>query len=239
MPVARADDHPSFDLGGNTITGFASPSRGATECILYRVEVRPGAACPPTGTTIRTSSPSPPAAARCTSTTRCTRSARRHRGGADRRAAPPGCRRRRRRDRRDDAGRHEVHPRGRHGVGPALGRVTRWRLLLGRHAVRRPHGARRSRACWSPAARSDGWARTRARRGSRAPRTRSRAPAGRSRPGLIDVPRAPAVRRRPTSPPRARPHAGARRRSRRPRNAAPPPRARGHHRAGPRAAWPR
>ena len=47
MPVARADDHPSFELGGNTITGFASPSRGATECILYRVEVPPGGGLPP------------------------------------------------------------------------------------------------------------------------------------------------------------------------------------------------
>ncbi len=46
MPVARADDHPSFELAGNTITGFASPSRGATECILYRVEVPPGGELP-------------------------------------------------------------------------------------------------------------------------------------------------------------------------------------------------
>jgi quercetin dioxygenase-like cupin family protein len=47
MPVARADDHPSFELGGNTITGFASPSRGATECILYRIEMPPGGSLPP------------------------------------------------------------------------------------------------------------------------------------------------------------------------------------------------
>jgi quercetin dioxygenase-like cupin family protein len=47
MPVARADDHPTFELAGNTITGFASPSRGATECILYRVELPPGGGLPP------------------------------------------------------------------------------------------------------------------------------------------------------------------------------------------------
>ena len=46
MPVARAQDHPSFELAGNTITGFASPSCGATECILYRVEVPPAGGLP-------------------------------------------------------------------------------------------------------------------------------------------------------------------------------------------------
>ena len=46
MPVARAADHPSYELAGNTITAFASPSRGATECILYRVEVPPGGGLP-------------------------------------------------------------------------------------------------------------------------------------------------------------------------------------------------
>ena len=46
VPVVRADDHPSFELAGNTITGFAAPSRGATECILYRVEVPPGGGLP-------------------------------------------------------------------------------------------------------------------------------------------------------------------------------------------------
>ena len=46
MPVARADDQPTFELAGNTITGFASPSRGASECILYRLEMPPGGAVP-------------------------------------------------------------------------------------------------------------------------------------------------------------------------------------------------
>ncbi|MEO8292962.1 MAG: cupin domain-containing protein [Actinomycetota bacterium] len=46
MPVVRADDQPNFDLGGNTITGFASPSRGAAECILYRVEMPPSGTLP-------------------------------------------------------------------------------------------------------------------------------------------------------------------------------------------------
>jgi quercetin dioxygenase-like cupin family protein len=47
MPVTRSDDHPSFELAGNTITGFASPSRGASECILFRLEMPPGGTVPP------------------------------------------------------------------------------------------------------------------------------------------------------------------------------------------------
>ncbi len=47
MPVARSADHPAFDLGGNRITGLAAPSSGATECILYRVDVPPGGSLPP------------------------------------------------------------------------------------------------------------------------------------------------------------------------------------------------
>ena len=47
MPVARSSDHPTFELGGNTITGLMSPSRGSTENILYRIDVPPGGKLPP------------------------------------------------------------------------------------------------------------------------------------------------------------------------------------------------
>lgn len=47
MPVERADEHPTFALGGNTITSLAAPSRGAEEAALYRVEVPPGGGLPP------------------------------------------------------------------------------------------------------------------------------------------------------------------------------------------------
>lgn len=47
MPVERADEHPTFELGGNTITSLAAPSRGAVEAALYRVDVPPGGGLPP------------------------------------------------------------------------------------------------------------------------------------------------------------------------------------------------
>ena len=47
MPVARASDNPTFELGGNTITGLVSPSRGASECVLYRIDVPGGGKLPP------------------------------------------------------------------------------------------------------------------------------------------------------------------------------------------------
>lgn len=46
MPVERADEHPVHDLGGNTITSLAAPSRGATEVALFRTEVPPGGELP-------------------------------------------------------------------------------------------------------------------------------------------------------------------------------------------------
>ncbi len=46
MPLERAADHPTFELGGNAITSFAAPSRGADEAALYRVEVPPGGGLP-------------------------------------------------------------------------------------------------------------------------------------------------------------------------------------------------
>jgi quercetin dioxygenase-like cupin family protein len=42
MPVERANEHPVHDLGGNTITSLAAPSRGATEVALFRTEVPTG-----------------------------------------------------------------------------------------------------------------------------------------------------------------------------------------------------
>jgi quercetin dioxygenase-like cupin family protein len=46
VPVERADEHPTFELGGNSITSLAAPSRGAEEAALYRVEVPPGGGLP-------------------------------------------------------------------------------------------------------------------------------------------------------------------------------------------------
>ena len=47
MPVARSADHPTFDVERNAVTGIVSPSRGSTECILYRIDVPPGGKLPP------------------------------------------------------------------------------------------------------------------------------------------------------------------------------------------------
>ena len=46
MPIERAADHPTFELGGNTITSFAAPARGSDETALYRVDVPPGTGLP-------------------------------------------------------------------------------------------------------------------------------------------------------------------------------------------------
>jgi len=46
MPVARATENPTFQLGGNRITGLVSPSRGSSECILYRIDVPGGGKLP-------------------------------------------------------------------------------------------------------------------------------------------------------------------------------------------------
>jgi quercetin dioxygenase-like cupin family protein len=47
MPIERADEHPTFELGGNTITSFAAPGRGSDETALYRADVPPGGGLPP------------------------------------------------------------------------------------------------------------------------------------------------------------------------------------------------
>jgi quercetin dioxygenase-like cupin family protein len=46
MAVERAGDHPTFELGGNTVTSLAAPSRGAHEAALFRIEVPPGGGLP-------------------------------------------------------------------------------------------------------------------------------------------------------------------------------------------------
>jgi quercetin dioxygenase-like cupin family protein len=46
MPVERSHEHPTHDLGGNTITSLAAPSRGSTEVALFRTEVPPGGGLP-------------------------------------------------------------------------------------------------------------------------------------------------------------------------------------------------
>jgi quercetin dioxygenase-like cupin family protein len=46
VPVERADDHPTFELGGNTVTSLAAPSRGADEAALFRIAVPPGGGLP-------------------------------------------------------------------------------------------------------------------------------------------------------------------------------------------------
>ena len=47
MPVERAADHPTFELGETTITSFAAPARGAHEVTLYRADLPAGASLPP------------------------------------------------------------------------------------------------------------------------------------------------------------------------------------------------
>lgn len=46
MSVERVVDHPTFELGGNTITSLAAPARGADEAALFRIEVPPGGGLP-------------------------------------------------------------------------------------------------------------------------------------------------------------------------------------------------
>lgn len=46
MAVERAAEHPAFELGGNTITSYAAPSRGADEAALFRIDAPAGSGLP-------------------------------------------------------------------------------------------------------------------------------------------------------------------------------------------------
>jgi quercetin dioxygenase-like cupin family protein len=46
MPVERAADHPTFEVGGNLIVSLAAPERGSDETALFRVDLPPGGALP-------------------------------------------------------------------------------------------------------------------------------------------------------------------------------------------------
>jgi len=47
MPVESAADHPTFELGGNTITSLAAPARGATDAALFRIDLPAGGGLAP------------------------------------------------------------------------------------------------------------------------------------------------------------------------------------------------
>lgn len=47
MPILRFEDAPEYDLAGARIRGFASPSRGATETMCWRIELGPAQTLPP------------------------------------------------------------------------------------------------------------------------------------------------------------------------------------------------
>ena len=46
MPVERAADHPTFEIGGNAVTSFAAPARGADEAALFQIALPPGGGLP-------------------------------------------------------------------------------------------------------------------------------------------------------------------------------------------------
>jgi quercetin dioxygenase-like cupin family protein len=47
MPVERAADHPTFELGGNAITSLAAPARGSEETALFRIDLPADGGLPP------------------------------------------------------------------------------------------------------------------------------------------------------------------------------------------------
>ena len=44
--IERAEEHPTFELGGNSITSYAAPDRGADEAVLFRIDLPPGGGLP-------------------------------------------------------------------------------------------------------------------------------------------------------------------------------------------------
>ena len=47
MPVERAADHPTFDIGGNAVTSLAAPARGADDAALFQIDLPAGGGLPP------------------------------------------------------------------------------------------------------------------------------------------------------------------------------------------------
>ena len=47
MPVERAADHPTFEIGGNAVTSLAAPQRGSDESALFRIDLPAGGGLPP------------------------------------------------------------------------------------------------------------------------------------------------------------------------------------------------
>jgi quercetin dioxygenase-like cupin family protein len=47
MPVERAADHPTYEIGGNEVTSLAAPDRGSAETALFRIDLPPGGGLPP------------------------------------------------------------------------------------------------------------------------------------------------------------------------------------------------
>jgi quercetin dioxygenase-like cupin family protein len=47
MPVERAADHPTFEIGGNAVVSLAAPERGSAETALFRVDLPAGGSLPP------------------------------------------------------------------------------------------------------------------------------------------------------------------------------------------------
>ncbi|CAN5853826.1 cupin domain-containing protein [soil metagenome] len=43
MPIIKSSESPIFEIPGLTVTGFASPSRGARETSTWRLVIAPGA----------------------------------------------------------------------------------------------------------------------------------------------------------------------------------------------------
>jgi quercetin dioxygenase-like cupin family protein len=46
MPIERAADHPTFELGGNAVTSLAAPARGSDESALFRIDLPAGGSLP-------------------------------------------------------------------------------------------------------------------------------------------------------------------------------------------------